>query len=74
MSKFMTSQPGKQTVAVHILPNIIRSKCNQTTKFCLLIEYNMKNIFLEKSYTKCVGETIPRLFSKKARLRISVDP
>ena len=30
-----------------------------------LIEYDMKNIFLEKSYAKCGGETIPRLFSKK---------
>ena len=30
-----------------------------------LIEYNMRNIFLEKSYTKCGGETSPRPFSKK---------
>ena len=34
-------------------------------KFRQLIEYNMRNIFLEKPYTKCVGETIPRPFSKK---------
>ena len=27
-------------------------------KFGHLIEYNMRNIILEKSYTKCVGETI----------------
>ena len=27
-----------------------------------LIEYNMRNIFLEKSYTKCCGETTPRQF------------
>ena len=26
-------------------------------KFDQLIEYNMKNIFDEKSYTKCAGET-----------------
>ena len=25
-----------------------------------LIEYNMRNVFLEKSYTRCGGETIPR--------------
>ena len=31
-SKFMTSQPGKQTIAIHILPNISRSKDNQTMK------------------------------------------
>ena len=39
------------TVAIHILPNI-SSKGNQTMKFGQLIEYNMRNIFLEKSYTK----------------------
>ena len=32
-------------------------------KFGQLIEYDMTNIFLEKSYTKFGGETIPRLFS-----------
>ena len=34
-------------------------------KFGQSTEYNMENIFLEKSYTKCVRETIPRLFSKQ---------
>ena len=69
----MTSQPGKQTIAIHILPNISRSKGNQTMKFGQLIEYNMRNIFLEKSYTKCGGETSPRLFSGKLKLSISLD-
>ena len=27
-------------------------------KFSQLIEYNMRNIFLEKSFTKCGGDTI----------------
>ena len=36
-----------------------------------LIEHNMKNIFLEKSYTKCGGETIPRSISKKSYLWIN---
>ena len=67
----MTSQPGKQTIAIHILPNISRSKGNQTMKFGQLIEYNMRNIFVEKSYTKCAGETIPRSLSKKSKLSIS---
>ena len=65
ISKFMTSQPGKQTISIHILPNISRSKGNQTIKFVQLIKYNMRKIFLENSYTKCGGETIPRSFSKK---------
>ena len=42
-------------------------------KFGQLIEYNMTNIFLEKSYTKCDGETIPKPFSKKSKLIISLD-
>ena len=37
-----------------------------------LIENNMTNIFLEKSYTLCVGETSPRPFSEKCKLNISL--
>ena len=33
------SQPGKQTIAIYILPDISRSKANQTMKFGYLIEY-----------------------------------
>ena len=66
-------QPGKQTIPIHILPNISRGKDNHTMKFGELIEYNMRNIFLETSYTKCGGETIPRLFSKKSKLSIPFD-
>ena len=43
-------------------------------KFGQFIEYNMGNIFLEKSYIKYVGETIPRSFSKIAKLSITLDP
>ena len=69
----MKSQPGKQTLAIHILPYISRNKNNQTIKFGQLIEFNMKNIFLGKSYAKCGGETSPRLFSKKSKMSISLD-
>ena len=48
ISKFMTSQPGLQTIAIHILPNISQSKGNQTIKFGQLIQYNKRNIFLQK--------------------------
>ena len=44
----MTSQPGLQTIAIHILPNISQSKDNKTMKFGQLIEYNKRNIFLQK--------------------------
>ena len=42
-------------------------------KFGQLIEYNMRNIFVKKSYTECAGEIIPRPFSKKSRLSIYLD-
>ena len=67
----MTSQPGKKRIAIRILPNISRSEGNQTMKFGQSIEYDVRNIFLEKSYTKCGGETIPRPFFKKSDLSIS---
>ena len=50
------------------------SKGNQTMKFGKLIEYNMRNIFLEKPYTKCGGETIHNYsaFSEKSKLSVSL--
>ena len=44
-----------------------------STKFGQLIEYNMRNSFLEKLYKICGRETIPRPFSKLSKLRISLD-
>ena len=38
-----------------------------------LIDYDIKNIFLEKLYIKCGGETSPRSFSEKLKLSISLD-
>ena len=69
----MASQPGKETVVKHILSNNFRSKGYQTKKFGQLIECEIRNIFLEKLYTKCGKETIPRPFSKKSKLTISPD-
>ena len=57
ISKSMTSQPEYQTIATHILPNI---SDNQAMKFGQLIEYKIRNIFIEKSCTKYAAETIPR--------------
>ena len=42
-------------------------------KFGQLTNYDMRNIFLEKSETKCGGETSPRPFSEKLKLSISLD-
>ena len=60
----MTSQPGEQTIVIYILPNISKSKGNQVMKFGQLIEYNMRNLFVEKSYTKWDEETITRPLTK----------
>ena len=51
------SQPGLQTIPIHILPNISQSKGNQTMKFGQLIEYNKRNIFLQKLCGKSGGVT-----------------
>ena len=69
----MSPQPGKQIIAIHILPNTSRSKDNQTITFGQLIEYNMRKFSLEKSYKKYDGVTNPRPFPKKSRLSISLD-
>ena len=53
------------------IPKSSKHKGKKTMKFCQLIEYNMINIFLEKSYTKCEREDSPRLFFKKSKLNMS---
>ena len=68
ISNFMTSQFGWQTIVIHILHDISKIKGNQTMKFSQLIECNMRNIFLEKSYRKYGGETSSRPFSEKLKL------
>ena len=52
------------------MPNISISKGNETIKFGQLIEYNMRNIFLEKLYTKCEGKTSPRSCPEKSKQHI----
>ena len=56
-----------------MLTNISTSKSNQAMKFSQLVEYNMSNIFLNKPWTKCAGETLPRPFPKKSKFSISLD-
>ena len=73
ISKFKTSQPEKKIIAKHILPNISKIRGNLAMKLGQLIEYNMRKVFLEKSYLKCGRETISRLFSKKSNLSRSLD-
>ena len=42
-------------------------------KFGQLTEYNVRNVFLQKSYTKCGGKAIPRPFYRNSNLSITVD-
>ena len=64
----MISQPGKQTIVITILTNISRSKSNHTIKFDKLIEYNMRNIFLEKTTQKNVVEKLFPNLSLKIKI------
>ena len=43
----MTSQPGKQTIAMHILPNILRSRGKQIIKFGQLVDITWETFFLK---------------------------
>ena len=42
-SNLMTSETGKQIIAIQIFPSILRSKNNQTIKYGQLIEYNFRS-------------------------------
>ena len=53
----MTIQPEKQTIVLHILPNICKRKDNQKMKFGQLIENNIINILL-KNHTQNVVEKL----------------
>ena len=56
ISKFVISQTGKQVIQSTHSPISREIKVIRT--FGQLMARNMRNIFLEKSYTKCAGETI----------------
>ena len=61
-SKFLKSQPGLETIAIRILPNISQSKSNQTMKFCQLIEHNKRIIFFINYAENEAGRLVPDLF------------
>ena len=69
----MKPQTRQQIITIQILPNISRSKANQTKKIDQLMEYNMSKIFLEKSNAKRGGEDSLRPFHKMSKLSISLD-
>ena len=58
----MMSDSGKQIITIHALSNILQHKGNHAIKFNQLIEYKMRNIFLDTKYGR---EASPRLLYKK---------
>ena len=54
----MTSQPGLQTIAIHILPNISPGRGKQTMKFGQLIEI----IFFKNYAENEARRLVPDLF------------
>ena len=63
MRNFVTSQSEIQIITIYVMTNISRSKGNEVMEFGQLIEYNVKNNFLQKFYTENeVGRLIPEIF------------
>ena len=60
-SKVMTSQPGLQTIAILLLPNISQSKGNHTMNFGQLTEYN-KIFFFKNHAENKAKRLVPDLF------------
>ena len=58
----MTSQPGQQTITIHILPNTSRSKGNQTMKFGQVIEYKKENISFKYHAENDTGRLVSDIF------------
>ena len=71
ISKFMTSHLSKLATAIHILPNISRSKDNQTMKSGQLIEWKKKT-FLLKNHTQNMAEKLfPEPFLRNQNITVS---
>ena len=75
ISKGMTSQSGYQTIAIHKLPDISRSKSNQTMKIGQVIEHNKRNIFFKNYSENDARRLVPDLclFFKKALYEVKAS-
>ena len=62
ISRLMTSQPGKQTIPMHILTNVSRSKSNQGMKFGRLIKYECGLFFLNNHTQNVLNKLFPDPF------------
>ena len=57
ISNFITSQPGWQTIVIHILPNILRTKGNHNKIWSVNRMLHEKHFFL-RNYTQNVMEKL----------------
>ena len=48
----MAAQTGEQIIAIHVLPNISKSKGSLAMNFGQLAKFNMRKIFLQNSCRK----------------------
>ena len=64
ISKFVTTQTGQQTFAIHLLSNISRSKGKQAIKFSQLIKHSVRNhAFFKKNHAENeIGKLVSDLF------------
>ena len=62
-------------MTIHVLPNISRSKSNQTMKFGQFIEYYRSNIFFKNYAKNELGRLVPDLFLffKKALYEVKAN-
>ena len=69
MSKILMSLTGKQIFTIHILQYLKKQRQPDNEIWSV----KMRNIFLEKSYTKCGGKASLRSYLKKSKLNIYLD-
>ena len=55
----MTLYNGKQIIAIHILPNVLRSKDNQLIEYT---KYNMRNISIQRQAENEARRLVTDLF------------
>ena len=60
----MASLNRKLTITIQLWSNTLRSRDNHKTQFDQLIEYNMKDVFLQNSYAKRGRQTSPKIFPR----------
>ena len=64
VANWETTNCDTHITAIHIMPNISRSKGYQTMKFGQLIECNTRIIFIENHTQNVVEKIVPELFLK----------